>query len=364
MLVVVPDVDAQNALEIAAASDQDPVETVPADGSDPALGVGVRVRRSNRRADHLDPLGTEDLIEPAAELRIAIVDQKPERLLIAELHHQVASLLRCPAAVGGRATGDVLDPSRRQRNEEQHVDPLQERGLNGEEVAGQRSRRLLAHERSPRQPRPLRCWREAGLDQHPAHRRRRHHDTRALELTDDPPVPPELILPRETKDQSSHRRLERRPSRPHVRIGPATGNQLAMPTQQRVRPHQEARPSRARQRAAQRRQERPISPRQPWPSRLPPQNSQLVAQHKNLQFLRAARPPQQPYQREQVPHDEIHKRPEQSSPPSTTTRAPNLPSSTPRRAADKFANPTRRCQAGTAAAKRSQASCAAGRSPT
>jgi hypothetical protein len=153
MLVVVPDVDAQNALEIAAASDQDPVETVPADGSDPALGVGVRVRRSNRRADHLDPLGTEDLIEPAAELRIAIVDQKPERLLIAELHHQVASLLRCPAAVGGRATGDVLDPSRRQRNEEQHVDPLQERGLNGEEVAGQRSRRLLAHERSPRQPR-------------------------------------------------------------------------------------------------------------------------------------------------------------------------------------------------------------------
>jgi hypothetical protein len=80
--------------------------------SDPAFGVCVRVRGPNRRADHLYPLGTEDLIEAAAELRVAIVDQKPERLLVAELHHQVARLLRCPAAVGVRGTGDVLDPSR------------------------------------------------------------------------------------------------------------------------------------------------------------------------------------------------------------------------------------------------------------
>ena len=67
-----------------------------------------------------------------------------QRLLVAELHHQVSRLLRCPAAVGVRGTGDVLDPSSRQRNEEQHVDPLQEGGLNGEEVAGQRGCRLLA----------------------------------------------------------------------------------------------------------------------------------------------------------------------------------------------------------------------------
>jgi hypothetical protein len=100
-----------------------------------------------------------------------------------------------------------------------------------------------------------------------------------------------------------------------MRVRPATGDQLAVPAQQRVRPHQEARPGRARQRAAQRRQQRSIGPRQPWPSRLPPQNSQLVPQHKNLQLLRAARPPQQPHQREQVPHDEIHKRPKRSALP-------------------------------------------------
>ena len=38
-----------------------------------------------------------------------------------------------------------------------------------------------------------------------------------------------------------------------------------------------------------------------------------MPQHKNLQFLRATRPPQQPHQRAQVPHDEIHERPEQSA---------------------------------------------------
>src|SRR6266545_6122228 len=155
-----PHVNPQHALEMAAAQDQDPVEAVGADGADPALRVGIRVRRPNRRADHFHSLGTEHLVEPAAELRVAIVDQKPERLLLAELHHQVARLLRCPAAVGVRGTGHVLDPSRRQRNEEQHVDPLQKGGLNGEKVAGQRCRRLLTQERSPRQPRSLRSRRQ------------------------------------------------------------------------------------------------------------------------------------------------------------------------------------------------------------
>ena len=41
-----------------------------------------------------------------------------------------------------------------------------------------------------------------------------------------------------------------------------------------------------------------------------PQNSQLVAKRKNLQLLRPTRLSQQPHQREQVAHDEIHERPE------------------------------------------------------
>jgi hypothetical protein len=48
--VVVAAVDAEHVLEMAAAKDGDPVETLSAERSYPALGVGVR--SLDRRADH------------------------------------------------------------------------------------------------------------------------------------------------------------------------------------------------------------------------------------------------------------------------------------------------------------------------
>jgi hypothetical protein len=66
-----------------------------------------------------------------------------------------------------------------------------------------------------------------------------------------------------------------------------------------------------------------------------------VPEDKDLEFFRATRPPQQPHQREQIPHNEIQERPEQTPLPSTTARTTNLASPTLRRAADEFANPTR-----------------------
>src|ERR671934_2758845 len=110
--VVVRAVDAEYLFKVAAAENENPVEAVGADGADPALGVGVRVWRLDGRADHLDALGAEDFVEGVAELRVAVVDQKPERLLAAELHDQIAGLLSDPAAVRVRRAGDVLDPSR------------------------------------------------------------------------------------------------------------------------------------------------------------------------------------------------------------------------------------------------------------
>src|SRR5919204_3426032 len=84
VLVVVATVDAEHLLEMAATEDEDPVETISAERADPALGVGVRVRRLDRRADHPDALSPEDLVETVAELAVAVVDEKPERLLVAE----------------------------------------------------------------------------------------------------------------------------------------------------------------------------------------------------------------------------------------------------------------------------------------
>jgi hypothetical protein len=78
--------------------DEDLVEAVGADGADPALGEGVGVRSLNGRPDHLDAVGAEDLVEGVAELAVSIVDEEPEPLLVAELHDQVACLLRGPAS--------------------------------------------------------------------------------------------------------------------------------------------------------------------------------------------------------------------------------------------------------------------------
>jgi len=129
--------------------DQDPVEAVGADCANPALGEGVGVRRSDRGSDDFDAFGAEDLVEGMAEFRVAIVDQEPKRLLFAELHDEVARLLGRPAPVRIGVAGDVLDPPGRDRDEEQYVDPLEEGGLDGEEVAGDHARRLRPQERTP-----------------------------------------------------------------------------------------------------------------------------------------------------------------------------------------------------------------------
>src|SRR6266545_6695943 len=113
MLVVMPHIDTEDAFQVASTDDQEMVKAVCADGSHPALSVSVHVRRSNRRPNHLATFGAEDLVKRARELRVAVVDQQPERLLIAEMDHEVARLLCRPTSVRVRRAGDVLDPSRR-----------------------------------------------------------------------------------------------------------------------------------------------------------------------------------------------------------------------------------------------------------
>ena len=192
------------------------------------------------------PSAPEDLVEGVAELGVAIVDEEPERLLVAELHDEVARLLGDPASVRIRAAGDVLDPSRRERDEEEDVDPLQEGGLDREEVAGEHARRLRSQEGSPRRTRSLRRRLETCLEQHLAHGRRRDRDAETLELADDPLVSPVRVLARETKDQLAERTLERRSPRRPVRVRPPAGDQLAVPAKQRLRLEREGCPSRPR----------------------------------------------------------------------------------------------------------------------
>src|SRR6266516_2507634 len=161
--------------------------------------------------------------------------------------------------------------------------------------------------------RSLWCRLETCLEQHLPHGRRRNRNAKTLELADDPFVSPVRVLPRETQDQLAERALEPRSPGPPVRIRPPACDQLPVPAKQRLRLEREDCPCGPGQRAAQRRQQRSISPRQLRPRGLSAEDHQLMAEDEDLELLRATRPPQQPHQGEQVPDNEIPKRPEQAA---------------------------------------------------
>ena len=64
--VVVIGVDAEDAFEVPAPEDQQPVEAFAADAADPALHMSVRVRCLDGRADHPDVRVPGESVEAAA----------------------------------------------------------------------------------------------------------------------------------------------------------------------------------------------------------------------------------------------------------------------------------------------------------
>ena len=79
MSVVVLDIDPEDLFQVTSADDQQPVEALGADGTDPTLRMGVRVRRPDRRHQHLGALGAEHVVEPATELCVSISNEEPYR---------------------------------------------------------------------------------------------------------------------------------------------------------------------------------------------------------------------------------------------------------------------------------------------
>jgi len=71
-----PGVDPKDLLKVTAADDQQPVQALGADRTNPTLRKCVSVRRLHRRDQHLGALGAEHIIEPATELRVTVADKK------------------------------------------------------------------------------------------------------------------------------------------------------------------------------------------------------------------------------------------------------------------------------------------------
>jgi hypothetical protein len=86
--------------QMSLAEDQHPVGELGPDGQYEALGEAVRPRAPGRDLDCLDARIRQDCVERCRELPGSIADEEPEsRDVLAEVHDEVAGLLRRPRAV-------------------------------------------------------------------------------------------------------------------------------------------------------------------------------------------------------------------------------------------------------------------------
>ncbi len=138
--VVVVGVFAEGVAEMSWAGDEEAVGALAPRAGDPPLADRVRARRLDGCPDNPHAGCGEDGVERAGVLGIAVPDQEPQAVSpLTEVHERVPGLLHCPG--GGRVGGDagqvhapmvVLD-------DEQHVEPAQEDGVDMEEVRPRRS---------------------------------------------------------------------------------------------------------------------------------------------------------------------------------------------------------------------------------
>jgi hypothetical protein len=185
--VVVIGVLGQYSLEMPAPEDQHPVEHLAANGADPPLRVGIRPRRPHRRAQHLDALGGKHRIERGGELGIPIPDQEPEPPdAVVKTHEQVAGLLGHPRPGWMGCHTEHVDPAGGHLEHEQHLQPLQEDGIDGEEVHRQYTLGLRPEELPPGHGRPLGCWFDTGALQNRPYGAGPYGAAEVAQLTVDP----------------------------------------------------------------------------------------------------------------------------------------------------------------------------------
>jgi hypothetical protein len=149
-LVVMLDVASQNANKLLAADDQQLTQALPTDRSDPPFGDGVGVGRLNRCEDDLGAGRAPHVVKHPGELGVPVADQELERGgLVAEDGDEGAGLLGDPPP--SRVSGDAgqVHPPTAELDDEQHLHPLQEGRVDGEEVAGHDPGGLLAQKRPP-----------------------------------------------------------------------------------------------------------------------------------------------------------------------------------------------------------------------
>jgi hypothetical protein len=194
LAVVVGHIGGEHVFEVAAAEDQQPVETLVSNGANEPLRVGVGLWRPDRCSDDLDPFALEDVVEGGAELAVAVVNQEP-RPFEDTREAEVARLLGDPAAARVRRAAGEVSAAVSEFEEEEHVVAAERERLDGEEVTGERAPGLLAEELPPTWPRAPRGRFKSRGQKQPPNRAWRDTEAQFQQLAGDPWVAPARILP-------------------------------------------------------------------------------------------------------------------------------------------------------------------------
>ena len=204
--VVVPQVLGQHSVQMLLVDDQQPVEDLPAQGTDEPFADRVRLRGLRRAGQDPDALRGEHGIEGAGELARAVPDQELHRgYSLAQVHQEVASGLRRPRAVRVRGDAGQVSPAGAVLDDHQRVDTAEQHGVHMDEVDREDAAGLGDQEMPPGRASPPRRGIDPGVMQDLPDRGGGDRVAEPDHLALHPPVPPRGVLRRDADHELADR---------------------------------------------------------------------------------------------------------------------------------------------------------------
>jgi hypothetical protein len=186
---------------VSFAVDQQVVKAFAPQRSHIPLRKSVRPGRVDWRLDDPRATASEDVVEGRRELAVAVADQEAEAVgLCTQVHEQVTGLLGGPGARGVGGDAQDVHAAGLELHHEEHVQALEEHGVNVQEVARQDPGCLGGQELRPGRRSAPGCWCEPGCGQDPPDGSCADAVPEAEEFTLDAPVSPPRVLPGQSLD--------------------------------------------------------------------------------------------------------------------------------------------------------------------
>ena len=232
--VVVIDLFAERVVQMPSAGDEDAVGALASGGGDPTLADRVRARRPDRRGDDAHAARGEDRVEPVGVLGVPVPDQELQALgSLPEMHQHVPGLLHHPGGGGMSGNPGQVDAAVMVLDDEQHVEPAQEDGVDVEVDCCDRLG-LGGQELLPAGGCALRGGVDAGGLEDLPDSRGRDLVAEAGQLAADPPVASGRVVAGHLQHKPADRRSGARPSGCPMPVGPEAPDQIRVPAQERA----------------------------------------------------------------------------------------------------------------------------------